>query len=102
MNTRPNAIAISEVASRGYATVESAIRAFVHHIDESFSHAFAADEVLAKWRELSVHTPGDQIHCVIGERTIRGRWSHIDPAGRAVLDTSEGTISVSAGDLFLA
>ena len=45
---------------------------FVRAIDEGFSNAFGGDEVLAKWRELSVQNPGDQIHCVIGERTIRG------------------------------
>ena len=68
------------------------------------SEAFDADreEVLAQWRALSVHKPGDRIHCVLAERTVDGTWVGIDDQGRAVLTTAEGTVAVSAGDLFLA
>jgi hypothetical protein len=57
--------------------------------------------VLEQWRSLAVHRPGDRIHCVLGERTVDGTWARIDEEGRAVVNTSEGTIAVSAGDLLL-
>ena len=101
-DTRPNAVAISEVTPRAFGGIEAATAAFVEHIDEMLSRPLDRDEVLSQWRELSVHEPGDRIHCVIGDRTLDGTWSGIDEHGRAVLNTAEGTIAVSAGDLFLA
>lgn len=101
-DTRPNAIAISEVSARDFGGIETATVAFIEHVDAALSSPLVHDEVLARWRALSVHNPGDRIHCVIGERTIAGTWSHIDERGRAVLNSAEGVIAVSAGDLFLA
>ena len=101
-DTRPNAITISEVSTRDFGGIETATIAFIEHIDAALSHPLLHEEVLAQWRALSIHQPGDRIHCVIGERTISGTWSHIDEHGRAVLNSAEGVISVSAGDLFLA
>lgn len=101
-DARPNAVAISEVSPREFTGIETAITAFVEHMDEQLSHPLEHDEVLAQWRELSVHKPGDRIHCVVGERTIDGTWSGIDEQGRAVLNTASGTIAISAGDLILA
>lgn len=100
-DTRPNAVAISEVAQHGFRGIDSAISGFIEYVDEQLSRPFHRDDVLARWRELSVHKPGDRIHCVLGERTISGTWSHIDEHGRAVLDTDDGVLAVSAGDLFL-
>lgn len=101
-DARPNAIAISEVSPRTFGGIETATTAFVEHLDEQLSRPFVHDEVLAQWRELAVHEPGDRIHCVIGERTIDGTWMGIDEQGRALLNTGSGPIAVSAGDLFLA
>lgn len=101
-DTRPNAIAISEVSPRAFTGIDTATLAFVEHMDEKLSQPFDHDQVLAQWRELSVHKPGDKIHCVIGTKTISGTWVGIDEHGRAVLDAAEGRIAVSAGDLFLA
>jgi BirA family biotin operon repressor/biotin-[acetyl-CoA-carboxylase] ligase len=101
-DTRPNAITISEVSERDFGGIETATVAFIEHIDAELSGPLVHDEVLAQWRNLSIHKPGDRIHCVIGDRTISGTWSHIDEHGRAVLNTPEGVIAVSAGDLFLA
>lgn len=100
-DTRPNAVAISELSPRNFDGIEGATRAFIEVLDEHLSHPFVRDAVLARWRELSIHKPGDHIHCVIGERTVDGTWSHIDEHGRAVLESDAGTIAVSAGDLFL-
>ncbi len=101
-DTRPNAIAISEASPRNFGGIETATTAFVEHIDEKLSRPLEHDEVLAEWRALSVHKPGDRIHCVIGDRTLDGTWTGIDEQGRAMLNTTNGPIAVSAGDLFLA
>ena len=101
-DTRPNAVSISEVSPRAFTGIDTATLAFVEHMDEKLSHAFEHDQVLAQWRELSVHKPGDRIHCVIGAKTISGTWVGIDEHGRAVVNGDEGQLAVSAGDLFLA
>jgi BirA family transcriptional regulator, biotin operon repressor / biotin---[acetyl-CoA-carboxylase] ligase len=101
-DTRPNAITVSEASPRNFGGIESATLAFVRHVDKQLSKPLGRDETLAQWRSLSIHKPGDPIHCVIAEKTISGTWSRLDDRGRAVLDTPEGTLVVSAGDLFLA
>jgi BirA family transcriptional regulator, biotin operon repressor / biotin---[acetyl-CoA-carboxylase] ligase len=102
-DARPNAIAISEVSPRDFGGIETATAAFIEHIDEQLSRPFVHDDVLAQWRALSVHKPGDRIHCVLGDRTIDGTWAGIDEQGRAMLNTPDGgTLLVSAGDLFLS
>ena len=101
-DTRPNAVALSEVATHGFSDIEGAIRTFIHAVDAGLVEPFERDRVLADWRKLSIHKRGDRIHCVIGERTIDGTWVEIDEHGRAVLDTPTGELRVSAGDLFLA
>jgi BirA family transcriptional regulator, biotin operon repressor / biotin---[acetyl-CoA-carboxylase] ligase len=101
-DTRPNAVAISEVSPRTFRGIETATLAFIEHMDDELSKAFEHDAVLAKWRELSVHKPGDKIHCVIGSKTVDGTWVGIDEHGRAMLESADGRIAVSAGDLFLA
>jgi BirA family transcriptional regulator, biotin operon repressor / biotin---[acetyl-CoA-carboxylase] ligase len=99
---RPNAITISEASPKNFTGIGDAIRAFIEHVDEQLATPLEREEVLAQWRALSVHKPGDHIHCVFGERTVSGTWTGIDEHGRAMLNTSEGPIAVSAGDLVLA
>lgn len=101
-DARPNAIAISEASPKNFTGIEDATRAFIEHLDEQLSNPLDHDQVLAQWRELSIHQPGDRIHCVFGDRTVSGTWTGIDEHGRAVLNTDDGPLSVSAGDLVLA
>ncbi len=100
-DARPNAIAISEASPRNFTGIEDATRAFIEHMDEQLARPLEHDDVLAQWRSLSIHQPGDRIHCVLGDRTVSGTWTGIDEHGRAVLSTPEGPLSVSAGDLVL-
>jgi BirA family biotin operon repressor/biotin-[acetyl-CoA-carboxylase] ligase len=101
-DARPNAIAISEASTRPFHGIDAATLAFIEHVDEHLAHPLERDAVLAQWRSLAIHQPGDRIHCVLGEKTVTGTWTRIDDDGRAVLNTADGPISVSAGDLFLA
>jgi BirA family transcriptional regulator, biotin operon repressor / biotin---[acetyl-CoA-carboxylase] ligase len=100
-HTRPNATSIGEHSSR-FSGIAAATIAFIEHVDEQLARPFDRDEVLAQWRAQTIHMPGDRIHCVIGDRTFDGTWIRIDEEGRAVLNTTGGTIVVSAGDLILA
>ena len=99
---RPNAVAISEVSPRAFTGIENATLAFIEHVDEQLAKPLDHDEVLATWRSLTVHRPGDRIQCVLGERTVVGTWAGIDEHGRAQINTADGTVAVSAGDLVLA
>lgn len=99
---RPNAIAISELTERDFGGIEGATIAFVEHVDARLTRPLQHDRVLEEWRALSVHKPGDRIHCTIGERTISGTWSGIDEHGRALIRNGDEVVAVSAGDLTLA
>jgi BirA family biotin operon repressor/biotin-[acetyl-CoA-carboxylase] ligase len=101
-DVRPNAVAISEVAERGFWDIEGALREFVQGIDAFFAEPFEVAKVRDDWNNLCVHKAGDPIRSVIGDRVIEGTWSRIDEHGRAVLHTADGELAISAGDLFLA
>jgi BirA family biotin operon repressor/biotin-[acetyl-CoA-carboxylase] ligase len=100
-DTRPNAVAISEVSSRPFDGIETATRAFIEHVDERLTRTLDRDEVLAEWRRLSVHNDGDRIHCILGDRTIDGTWGGIDEHGRALIRSDGNTLAVSAADIVL-
>lgn len=100
-DTRPNAIAISEVSPHNFGGIETATLAFIEHVDQAFATPLSHDTVLGVWRELAVHQRGDRIHCVLHDRTIDGTWKGIDEDGRALVNTANGPVAVSAGDLFV-
>jgi BirA family biotin operon repressor/biotin-[acetyl-CoA-carboxylase] ligase len=100
-DARPNAVAISEVSPRAFTGIETATLAFIEHVDEQLAQPLDHDEVLARWRALAIHKPGDRIHCVLGDRTIEGTWAGIDEQGRALLNSRDGLTAISAGDLVL-
>ncbi len=99
---RPHAISISEASPRNFSGISAATEAFIEHVDECIRRPFDLDVVLAEWRRLTIHKPGDRITCVLGERTVSGNWIGIDEHGRALLRNGEETTAVSAGDLILA
>jgi BirA family transcriptional regulator, biotin operon repressor / biotin---[acetyl-CoA-carboxylase] ligase len=100
-DTRPNAVAISEVSPRPFDGIETATLAFIEHVDEQLTRTLDRDEVLAEWRRLSVHKNGDRIHCILGDRTIDGTWGGIDEHGRALIQSDGNTLAVSAADIIL-
>ena len=101
-DARPNAVAISEIAERGYFNISDSIDRFIYAIDAFFRAPFEVAQVRSDWNDLCVHKAGDPIRSVIGDRIIEGAWSRIDEHGRAVLITPDGELAISAGDLFLA
>ncbi len=100
-DTRPNAVAISEVSPRAFTGIHDATMAFIEHVDARLSVPFEHDRVLEEWRRHTVHQPGDRITCVIGEKTFQGTWQGIDEEGRALLRNGAEVVAVSAGDLIL-
>ena len=98
-DTRPNATSVSEVAQRNYTGVDPAIISFIEHVDAGLARHDAREKVLADWRSLAIHKPGDAISCAIGERNVAGTWSGIDEHGRALISTPDGEVAISAGDL---
>jgi BirA family transcriptional regulator, biotin operon repressor / biotin---[acetyl-CoA-carboxylase] ligase len=100
-DSRPNAVAISEVSKRNFRGINEAIEAFIEHLDERVSKPFDRDAVLAEWRARSVHKQGDRISSVVGDRTISGTWVGIDEEGRALVRSGEEVMAISAGDLMI-
>ena len=67
---------ISEASPRAlHAASTTRPLAFIEHLDEQLSQPFDRDAVLEQWRALSIHQPGDRIHCVLGDRTVDGTWA---------------------------
>ena len=100
-DARPNAVAISELSPRDFRGIGAAIEAFIEHIDERLARPIERERVLDEWRGLTVHSAGDRIACVVGERTVSGTWGGIDEQGRALLRDGAEVVAVSAGDLIL-
>lgn len=100
-DVRPNAVSIRELTDR-HTDLGAATIAFIEHVDARLARPLEHDRVLDEWRSLSVHKPGDRIHCILGDRTITGTWVKIDEQGRAVIRDGDETIAVSAGDIVLA
>lgn len=100
-DTRPNAVTISEVANE-FAGIEASTLAFIEHMDARLSQPLDRATVLAEWRSLAIHKPGDKIHCVLSDRTIDGTWGGIDDDGRALIESGGQTMPVSAADIVLA
>jgi len=97
----PNATSVSEQARGRAVDVDSATVAFIEFLDAQLSRPFERDETLRQWRSLSTHAPGDALSCVVGGRSIEGRWQGIDEQGRAMIGQGEETIFISAGDLMM-
>jgi BirA family biotin operon repressor/biotin-[acetyl-CoA-carboxylase] ligase len=100
-DTRPNAIAITELTDR-HVTLADATVAFIEHVDQRLALPLDRERVLSEWRALTIHKPGDRIHCVLGDRTIDGTWGGIDEHGRALIRSGNETTAISAGDIVLA
>ncbi len=99
--SRPNAITIREAVNGPFDGIGTATLAFIEHVDERLARTLDHDEVLEEWRKLSVHKPGDRIHCVLGDRTIEGTWAGIDEHGRALVRSGEQVLPISAADIVL-
>jgi BirA family biotin operon repressor/biotin-[acetyl-CoA-carboxylase] ligase len=99
---RPNAVSIRELARRPFHGIEETTAAFVEHVDARLARPLEHGRVLAEWRSLAIHQPGDRITCVLGEKTVSGAWAGIDEHGRALLRQGGEVLAVSAGDLILA
>jgi biotin-(acetyl-CoA carboxylase) ligase len=99
--TRPNATTIHQTAGHGYTSIDDATTAFIEDIDAGLSEPLTRGAVLAEWRQLTVHRPGDRISSLVGDRAIDGEWAGIDDFGRAVVKSGGETISIAAGDVIV-
>ena len=98
-DSRPNATAIREVAAVDIGSIDDVTERFIVAVDSALAAKHDHDAILAQWRALSIHKPGDPITCVLGERTVSGVWAGIDEHGRALLLNGAETTAISAGDI---
>lgn len=94
----PSATSISEAADRAI-DLDAATVAFIERLDQRLSSPTPAAEIIARWRELSVHKQGDRVTCALPGGTISGRWTGIDEEGRALVDDGGRQVVISAGDI---
>jgi BirA family biotin operon repressor/biotin-[acetyl-CoA-carboxylase] ligase len=99
-DARPNAVAISEVASR-FNGIDAATEEFVKHLDRRLTMPFDRQAVLREWRSHTIHKPGDRITSVVGDRTASGSWVGIDDQGRAMLRNGDEVLTMSAGEFVI-
>jgi BirA family transcriptional regulator, biotin operon repressor / biotin---[acetyl-CoA-carboxylase] ligase len=99
-DSRPNAVSIRELSPRDFV-IDDAITSFIEHLDERLSRPVDRDAIIAEWRNLTLHQPGERITCVSGDRTVSGTWAGIDDFGRALLRRGEETQAISAGDIIV-
>jgi BirA family biotin operon repressor/biotin-[acetyl-CoA-carboxylase] ligase len=99
--SRPNSVSIRQLTARDFRGLDEATVAFIEHFDERLSRPVDRDSIIAEWRKLSIHNPGDRLTCVLPERTISGTWIGIAEDGRALVRRGEETIAISAGDIIV-
>ncbi|HUO84499.1 MAG TPA: biotin--[acetyl-CoA-carboxylase] ligase [Thermoanaerobaculia bacterium] len=95
----PNATSIAEESSIERIDTGEAIEAFAEFLDQRLGDPSSPDQILTRWNSLTIHQQGDAIECIVGDKTLRGRWGGIDDQGRAILLSGEEKISISAGDI---
>ncbi len=98
-NAPANAITISQASRRDAIDLRSATVAFIEQVDRELSRHPSVAEVVARWRELTVHREGDRVSCQIGAKLIEGSWQGIDDDGRALIRNGSETILVASGDI---
>jgi BirA family biotin operon repressor/biotin-[acetyl-CoA-carboxylase] ligase len=62
---------------------------------------YGFDQIRAEWLSLAGGV-GGQVRADTGRRVHEGRFRTIDPAGRLVLDSPTGPVTIAAGEVFLA
>ncbi|HVT42911.1 MAG TPA: biotin--[acetyl-CoA-carboxylase] ligase [Thermoanaerobaculia bacterium] len=94
-----NVTSIEETSPVEHVELEHATWAFIEFADRTLAAGANRQTILSEWRRLTVHQPGDRIHCIIGDRSISGTWGGIDELGRALIRHGSETVPVSSGDL---
>jgi len=97
----PDATSVAEQASGRAVSLDSATVAFIEFLDAQLNRPFEREETLRQWRSLSTHVSGDAVSCVVGGRSIEGRWKGIDEHGRAMIGQGEETVFITSGDLMM-
>jgi BirA family transcriptional regulator, biotin operon repressor / biotin---[acetyl-CoA-carboxylase] ligase len=73
----------------GTGSLEDVTWKLVEGLERELEHLGDLAYAAAAYRELSVHRPGDQIVCRVGESTVEGAFVEIDDQGRIVLDNGQ-------------
>jgi len=68
--------------------------------DHEASFPRSREEILSRWKELSIHRPGEPIRVRRqGDEWIAGTYAGLDEVGRLVLDTDEGRKLIASADV---
>lgn len=72
------------------------VATLAHALDEPL----ARDDLVRRYRELSVHHPGDPLSVQMGEERLEGTFAGFDTAGRLRLETEGEERLIASGEVF--
>ena len=94
----PEATSIAQQRDR-ILDLDQVTEALIEHIDRELFRDDSAEEIIERWRQLTLHREGDRVRFAFGDQQISGYWMGIDAMGRALIETAEGIRPFAAGEM---
>lgn len=88
---RVEAVELPELGPFAVDLAAGVVRELDHVGDSSYS--------IASYRERSSHSPGDLLHCRLGDRTVEGEFLGFNDSGHLRLSTPGGQEVITAGEI---
>lgn len=93
------AVALDELTGRPVG-FDEALTAVLRAFAREESAPRSREAILARWRELAIHRPGDELRVRLGDgRESTGRFAGLDEVGRLELETAAGVERIASADL---
>jgi BirA family biotin operon repressor/biotin-[acetyl-CoA-carboxylase] ligase len=88
-----------QVTPAAGAGLEALTWDLVAGLEAELSHLGEVAYAVNSYRSWSVHQPGERLTCRVGDRVVEGTFAGFDDTGRLLLRTSDGEVSLSAGEV---
>lgn len=95
---QPNATSLGAEGIESVALPDVAFR-LAEAVDASLAHWPVGDSIIEEYRRASVHRPGDEMRCKVGDDVVVGKFLGFNRHGFLRLDGGSGERLLSAGDL---
>jgi BirA family biotin operon repressor/biotin-[acetyl-CoA-carboxylase] ligase len=83
----------------GESSLEELTWNLVAGLEAELSHLGDLAYAVERYRSASVHRPGERLTCRAGDRVVEGSFAGFDDSGRLLLETAEGEVRLSAGEV---
>ncbi|MGE5531727.1 MAG: biotin--[acetyl-CoA-carboxylase] ligase [Bacteroidota bacterium] len=88
-----------EMATGVVAHREELLARVLNSLDECYDLMLTSDPALTERQRQLETTLGKELHVKIGQRQVRGRAVDVGPLGELILDTPDGPLTVSSGEV---